>query len=73
MIMVLNKVTQMRVRTEKKRQEIIRIAAELFDELGYERTSMSTIASRVGGSKTTLYGYCLQRGVASCRARSRRQ
>lgn len=47
----------MRVRTEEKRQEIIRIAAELFEELGYERTSMSAIAARVGGSKATLYGY----------------
>lgn len=47
----------MRVRTEEKRQEIVRIAAELFEQLGYERTSMSAIASRVGGSKATLYGY----------------
>jgi AcrR family transcriptional regulator len=47
----------MRVRTEEKRQEIVRIAAELFEELGYERTSMSAIATRVGGSKATLYGY----------------
>jgi AcrR family transcriptional regulator len=47
----------MRVRTEEKRQEIIRIAAELFEQLGYERTSMSAIAARLGGSKATLYGY----------------
>src|SRR5687767_15487376 len=47
----------MRVRTEEKRLEIMRIAGELFDELGYERTSMSAIAARVGGSKATLYGY----------------
>ena len=47
----------MRVRTEEKRQEIIRIASELFEELGYDRTSMSTIAARLGGSKATLYGY----------------
>ena len=47
----------MRVRTEEKRLEIVRIAAELFEELGYERTSMSAIAARVGGSKATLYGY----------------
>jgi AcrR family transcriptional regulator len=47
----------MRVRTEAKKQEILRIAGELFDELGYERTSMSAIAARVGGSKATLYGY----------------
>lgn len=37
----------MRARTEEKKQEIIRMAAKLFDELGYERTSMSAIASRV--------------------------
>ena len=49
--------TVMRVRTEEKRREIVRIAAELFEELGYERTSMSAIAARVGGSKATLYGY----------------
>ena len=47
----------MRVRTEEKRQEIVRIAARLFAEVGYERTSMSAIAARVGGSKATLYGY----------------
>jgi AcrR family transcriptional regulator len=47
----------MRVRTEEKRQEIVEIAARLFEELGYERTSMSAIAARVGGSKATLYGY----------------
>ncbi|HEY5721741.1 MAG TPA: TetR/AcrR family transcriptional regulator [Allosphingosinicella sp.] len=47
----------MRVRTEEKRREIVRIAAGLFDELGYERTSMSAIAARLGGSKATLYGY----------------
>jgi AcrR family transcriptional regulator len=44
----------MRVRTEEKRQEIVEIAARLFEELGYERTSMSAIAARVGGSKATL-------------------
>lgn len=47
----------MRVRTEEKRDEIIKVAAKLFEELGYERTSMSAIAARVGGSKATLYGY----------------
>jgi len=47
----------LRAPAEQKRQEIIRIAAELFDELGYERTSMSAIAARVGGSKATLYVY----------------
>ena len=51
------KMNPMRMRTEEKRQEIIRIATELFEELGYERASMSAIAARVGGSKATLYGY----------------
>lgn len=47
----------MRVRTEEKRNEIIRIAGELFDTQGFERTSMSQISERLGGSKATLYGY----------------
>jgi len=47
----------MRTRTEEKRREIVTAAAELFVELGYERTSMSAISARVGGSKATLYSY----------------
>jgi AcrR family transcriptional regulator len=47
----------MRVRTEEKRGEIVRIASQLFEELGYDRTSMSLISERLGGSKATLYGY----------------
>ena len=47
----------MRMKTEEKRQEIVRAAAQLFVELGYERTSMSAISERVGGSKATLYSY----------------
>ena len=60
-----------RVRTEEKRGEIVRIASELFDELGYDRCSMATISERLGGSKATLYGYfCskeeLLRAVLQC-------
>ena len=47
----------MRVRTEEKRREIVRVAAELFAENGFDRTSMSMISEHVGGSKATLYGY----------------
>ncbi|HYD37950.1 MAG TPA: TetR/AcrR family transcriptional regulator [Allosphingosinicella sp.] len=47
----------MRVRTDEKRQEIVEIAAQLFEEQGYDRTSMSQISQRLGGSKATLYGY----------------
>jgi AcrR family transcriptional regulator len=47
----------MRVRTDRKRQKIVEAAAALFIEQGFERTSMSAISARVGGSKATLYGY----------------
>lgn len=46
-----------RVRTEEKRCEIIRQAADLLEELGYDRCSMAVLAERLGGSKATLYGY----------------
>jgi len=46
-----------RVRTEEKRTEIIREAADLLEELGYDRCSMALLADRLGGSKATLYGY----------------
>ena len=46
-----------RVRTEEKRREIVDVAAELFEKHGFDRTSMSMIAERLGGSKATLYGY----------------
>jgi len=47
----------MRTKTDEKRREIEAAAAELFIELGYDRTSMSAISARVGGSKATLYSY----------------
>ena len=47
----------MRVRTEAKRSDILDTAASVFLEQGFARASMSEIAARVGGSKTTLYGY----------------
>jgi AcrR family transcriptional regulator len=47
----------MRVRTDEKRSDIVDIAASVFLEQGFARTSMAEIAARLGGSKTTLYGY----------------
>jgi AcrR family transcriptional regulator len=47
----------MRVKSEEKRREIVAKAWELFKENGFERTTMSDISERVGGSKATLYGY----------------
>jgi AcrR family transcriptional regulator len=64
-----------RIRTEEKRGEIVRIASEAFDELGYDRCSMATISERLGGSKATLYGYFpskedLLRAVLECQVAS---
>jgi TetR/AcrR family transcriptional regulator, mexJK operon transcriptional repressor len=47
----------MRVKSEKKRNEIITIAGALFRANGYGAVSMAMIAAEVGGSKGTLYGY----------------
>ncbi len=47
----------MRTKSAKKRQEIVEVAAQLFREVGYERTSMDDILARVGRSKATLYNY----------------
>jgi AcrR family transcriptional regulator len=47
----------MRTRSDDKRREIVAKAWELFKENGFERTTMSEISERVGGSKATLYGY----------------
>ena len=47
----------MKVRTEARREAIVREATRLFLEMGYERATMSELAQRVGGSKATLYGY----------------
>ena len=41
----------------EREQDIIRHARSVFIEQGYSSTSMSTIAARVGGSKSTLYAY----------------
>jgi len=60
-----------RVRTDEKRDEIVRIATELFQRFGYDRCSMAVISENLGGSKATLYGYFpskeeLLRAVLDC-------
>lgn len=47
----------MRVKTDDKRQAIMDAAWEVFKANGFERTSMSEISGRIGGSKGTLYSY----------------
>ncbi len=42
---------------DQRRQEIVEIAAELFDRDGYAQTSMNAIADAVGLRKPTLYHY----------------
>lgn len=40
-----------------RREAILDVAAEVFLDEGFDAASMSTIAARVGGSKSTLYNY----------------
>ncbi len=47
----------MRVMTDERRADIVRLAALLFEQIGYEATSMSEVSRRLGGSKSTLYRY----------------
>ena len=47
----------MRVKSEARRQAIMDVAADAFRERGFDSTSMSDVAARVGGSKATLYNY----------------
>ena len=47
----------MRAKTETRRQAILDAAAEVFQETGFERTTMSAICERLGYSKATLYNY----------------
>lgn len=47
----------MKVRTQARRESIVSAAAQLFQEMGYERASMNELAKRLGGSKATLYSY----------------
>ena len=45
------------LRRETTRGEILQIAGDMFLEEGFAGTSMSAIATRLGGSKGTLYNY----------------
>jgi AcrR family transcriptional regulator len=47
----------MKVRTQARQEAIVEAAATLFQEFGYEGASMNELSKRLGGSKTTLYGY----------------
>ncbi len=49
----------MKVRTKARREANVKTAAQLFQEMGYERATMNELAKRVDGSNATLYGYFL--------------
>ena len=46
-----------RLDRDARRETILDVAAEVFLEEGFDAASMSTIAAKVGGSKSTLYNY----------------
>jgi len=48
---------QRAVTREVRREQILKVAREVFFEQGYSAASMSMIAARLGGSKGTLYNY----------------
>ena len=63
-----------RTRSDDKRREIVRVAARAFQELGFERTSMLTIAERLrGGERDALQLFRLEGRIASGGARLRRR
>lgn len=47
----------MRTKCEARKQAIIGVAREVFQACGFSAASMSQIATRLGGSKATLYNY----------------
>lgn len=44
-------------RKEKRRAEMLSVAAEMFLEYGYDGTSTDMLVERLGGSKSTIYSY----------------
>ncbi|UAL12381.1 TetR/AcrR family transcriptional regulator [Caulobacter segnis] len=46
-----------RLDRDTRREAILDVAAEVFLNEGFDAASMSTIAAKVGGSKSTLYNY----------------
>jgi AcrR family transcriptional regulator len=44
-------------RKNRRRQEVLKVAAQMFARLGYERTTLDMIANELGLSKPALYYY----------------
>ncbi|MBV9230000.1 MAG: TetR/AcrR family transcriptional regulator, partial [Chloroflexi bacterium] len=52
-----NNITRRTRRMNRRLQEILKVAARMFAELGYERTTLDMIADELGLSKPGLYYY----------------
>ena len=50
-------INRRQLRMNLRRQEILKVAARLFAEVGYERTTLEMIASELGLSQPALYYY----------------
>ena len=53
----------------RKRERLLEAGTQLFQQLGYRRTTISSIAAAAGIAKGTLYLYYKKIGRASCRER----
>lgn len=52
----------MRVKTEAKRQEILKAATAEFSQRGFHETTLDDVAKRMGSSKATIYNYFRSKG-----------
>lgn len=59
---------KVKAKREKQRDEIVRTAARLFEEKGFEKVSLRHIAARYGKGRTTIYEYFKDKNelLASC-------
>ncbi len=56
-IMIANPPVEVPSKRDSRREAILDVARDVFLATGYAASSMSTIAARLGGSKSTLYNY----------------
>ncbi len=54
---MVRKSTKVEAKREKQKDGIVRIAALLFEEKGFEKVSLLDIAGRYGKGRTTIYEY----------------
>lgn len=53
----VDRAARRRMSSDERRQQIVTLAADLFDKAGYSSTTMADIAQEVGVAKPTLYHY----------------